>query len=207
MAECKQPYSVSVDYYEHPTQSYIDRSYLYALTMHENLLTLEVNDFASSCHRFGLDSPFPCVIRRDRVQDAKEGVPQITSKTSFEGLPLVKKNSENVDGTNVLGGLNLNANAFSRLLERKKQEQDAAAKTGSSAAANDQGNGVFIDTASTLFAQHYSILRELLGYCEKFKEELSSRNDLEEVWRNLDLLMSILEAGCHFLRFPVVTQA
>lgn len=65
---------------------------------------------------------------------------------------------------------------------------------------------MFIDTASTLFAQHYSIIREILGYCTKFKEELSARNDLEAVWKNLDLLMNILEAGCHFLRFPVVAN-
>jgi hypothetical protein len=37
------------------------------LTCSENSLTLEVNDFVVSCHRFGLDSPFPTIIRRDKL--------------------------------------------------------------------------------------------------------------------------------------------
>jgi len=96
------------------------------------------------------------------------------------------------------------------MLERKKQEQEAAAAKNSSAAGAGSSQGEssgWTDSASTLFAQHYSILRELLGYCEKFKEELTSRNDIEEVWKNLDLLMSILEAGCHFLKFPLAPPA
>jgi hypothetical protein len=101
-------------------------------------------------------------------------------------------------------GLTFSANSFARMLERKRKEQEAAKK--GAAGDGEHTNGVYIDTASTLFAQHYSIIRELLGYCGKFKEELAARNDLEEVWRNLDLLMSILEAGCHFLRFPIVSQ-
>ena len=67
--------------------------------------------------------------------------------------------------------------------------------------------GLYIDSATTLFAQHYSILRELKAYCTKFKEELTKRDDLESVWRNLDSLMGILDAGCHFLRFPIISKA
>lgn len=109
-----------------------------------------------------------------------------------------------LDSKNPLG-LTFSANSFAKMLERKRKEQEAA-KKGAAGAEGEHTNGVYIDTASTLFAQHYSIIRELLGYCTKFKEELAARNDLEEVWRNLDLLMSILEAGCHFLRFPIVSQ-
>jgi hypothetical protein len=66
--------------------------------------------------------------------------------------------------------------------------------------------GLYIDTATTLFAQHYSILRELRSYCLKFKQELSKRADLDAVWRNLDSLMGILDSGCHFLKFPILAK-
>ena len=124
-------------------------------------------------------------------------------------MALLDKNQSpgNVESPNLLGGLKFSADSFSKMLERKKKEQEDA-KKGRTVVGEPikNSNGMYIDTASTLFAQHYSIIRELLGYCVKFKDELSSRNDLEEVWRNLDLLMSILEAGCHFLRFPIVTH-
>jgi len=65
---------------------------------------------------------------------------------------------------------------------------------------------LYIDSATTLFAQHYSILRELKSYCSKFKLELSKRSDIDAVWRNLDGLMGVLDAGCHFLKFPLLNK-
>lgn len=199
---------LAVEYYEHPSAAYVDRSFLYGLTMQGNNLTLEVNDFAASCHRFGLDSPFPCVVRREKIADSKIGTQPQTAKGSLGGTPVaLPKRDDKSEGGSLLGSINLNANAFTRMFEKNKIEQDQPGKPQSHSKQTDGNGGVYVDTASTLFAQHYSILRELLGYCEKFKEELASRNDLEEVWRNLDLLMNILDAGCHFLRFPVVSQA
>lgn len=199
---------LAVDYYEQPTTAYVDRSFLYGLTMQGNSLTLEVNDFAASCHRFGLDSPFPCVVRRDRIVEVRGATQAQAVKASLGGIPVASfRPEEKIDPGSVLGSLNLNASAFAKMFEKNKSDQEQPGKAQIHAAHTDGNSGVYIDTASTLFAQHYSIIRELLGYCEKFKEELASRNDLEEVWRNLDLLMSILDAGCHFLRFPVVTQS
>ncbi len=66
IVETKKDYQITVEYYDHPNGAYLDRAFLYSLTSNENSPTLEVNDFVSACHRFGLDSPFPIVIRREK---------------------------------------------------------------------------------------------------------------------------------------------
>lgn len=205
-----RPSDVSIEYYVHPRKSYIDRAYLYALTTADNGLTLAVNDFVAACHRFGLDCPFPYVLRRERLGGDELGALTTLEQGQERGQHLrqpsqEKKDDDKAVGKAILGGLSFSAGAFARMLERKKREQDNN-KKGTNQGAEEAKSGLHIDSASTLFAQHYSIIRELLGYCTKFKEELASRNDLEEVWKNLDLLMSILEAGCHFLKFPIIAS-
>ena len=60
--------------------------------------------------------------------------------------------------------------------------------------------------SSSLIAQHFSILRELHQYCMLVKSNVgpdSSCMNLEEIWRNFNHLVEILEAGCDFLHYPI----
>lgn len=94
-----------------------------------------------------------------------------------------------------------------RSIESKKSSRNSRVELARpSIAFTKEVSGMKIDSATSLFAQHYSILRELRNYCVKFRDELLSRNDLEAVWRNLELLMGILDAGCHFLKFPLINN-
>lgn len=64
--------------------------------------------------------------------------------------------------------------------------------------------GIRIDTTSKLLAQHFSILRELKFYLNKFKQNMKENASEESVRENLELLEQVLDAGCHFLKFPVI---
>lgn len=64
--------------------------------------------------------------------------------------------------------------------------------------------GIRIDTTSKLLAQHFSILRELKFYLGKFKQSIKEKDDPVAINENLELLEQVLDAGCHFLKFPVI---
>jgi len=53
-----------------------------------------------------------------------------------------------------------------------------------------------MDSTSALFAQHFSILRELRSYCKKFKDTLIKEDNIEIVWTEFSNILSILETGC-----------
>ena len=61
--DIRKDYQTNVEGWEHPCDIYLDRALLYSLTSNENTLNVEVNNFATACHRFGLDSPFPVVLK------------------------------------------------------------------------------------------------------------------------------------------------
>ena len=58
-------------------------------------------------------------------------------------------------------------------------------------------------TSSALFAQHFSILRELRKRIDAMKNALEDQRDEEASWRALEKIMNILEAACNFLNFPI----
>lgn len=60
-----------------------------------------------------------------------------------------------------------------------------------------------MDSSSSLFAQHFSILRELRSYCIQFRESVKSESEPEVIWKHFDNIMNILEAGTQFLNFPI----
>ena len=64
-----------------------------------------------------------------------------------------------------------------------------------------------LDATSTLIAQHFSIVRELRGYCGHIKDNLKrgpgGDYNLDEIWAIFDNLVDTLESGCDFLNFPI----
>lgn len=58
--------------------------------------------------------------------------------------------------------------------------------------------------SSSLMAQHFSILRELQQYCQILKENLNRDTlNTDELWKNFDHLLELLNAGCDFLYYPI----
>lgn len=61
----------------------------------------------------------------------------------------------------------------------------------------DDSYNVAINASSALFAQHFSILRELRNYCLQFKESVKKKDhDTATVYRNFDNIINILDTGC-----------
>lgn len=56
-----------VDMYVPPTEDYYDLVYLYASTCNDDNRKIELKDFITACHKFGLDSPFPCIFWKGRL--------------------------------------------------------------------------------------------------------------------------------------------
>ena len=80
---------------------------------------------------------------------------------------------------------------------QEEEEEDKSQKS------NEVQNTV-INKSSALFAQHFSILRELRNYCQQFKEAVKKKdNDTDTVYKNFDNIINILDTGCQFLNFPV----
>lgn len=73
IAEVRKEYTTtavpeSAECYDHPSGAYLHRTLLYCLTSATNAERVEVADLVTGCHRLGMDSPFPVVIRRDRMR-------------------------------------------------------------------------------------------------------------------------------------------
>ena len=58
-------------------------------------------------------------------------------------------------------------------------------------------------TSSALFAQHFSILRELRKRVDAMKNALEDQQDQEASWRALEKIMSMLESACNFLNYTI----
>lgn len=54
-----------IDAFKAPYGAYIDLAYLYASTCNAQSQKIEMKDFVTACHKFGIDSPFPCVYSKE----------------------------------------------------------------------------------------------------------------------------------------------
>jgi hypothetical protein len=57
--------SLTIDAYKPPYGAYVDLAYLYASTCNAQSQKIEMRDFVTACHKFGIDSPFPCVYSKE----------------------------------------------------------------------------------------------------------------------------------------------
>eukprot|EP00828_Plagiopyla_frontata_P021586 TRINITY_DN28172_c0_g1_i2.p1 TRINITY_DN28172_c0_g1~~TRINITY_DN28172_c0_g1_i2.p1 ORF type:complete len:429 (-),score=45.32 TRINITY_DN28172_c0_g1_i2:28-1314(-) len=158
------------------------RAFMYAMTCSKNSLETSCKDFLNSCMKFGLDCPFPFIIIKHDPQQSLAPQPQSLlsqyDKIGLNKIPIENKSIKNNES-----------------LEISEEEQSP---TKPQKSAND-----LVDMSSTLFAQHFSILRELRQYCQQFKQAVKTELDQEALWKHFDNILNILEAGCQFLNFPV----
>jgi hypothetical protein len=58
---------LTIDCFKAPYGAYLDLAYLYASTVNASSQKIEMKDFVLACHKFGIDSPFPCVYSKELI--------------------------------------------------------------------------------------------------------------------------------------------
>lgn len=87
--------------------------------------------------------------------------------------------------------------------QNTKAETEEGTMDKKSMIAKAPDNYLRLDNTSSLFAQHYSLIRELKLYMQEFKQLIESEADIKEVWKGFENLSTVLDTGCQFLSFPV----
>lgn len=197
--------------FAYPKELSVVRAFLYALTSGKNAFAVTYKDFIQGMVRFGIDCPFPFVSTSgggafqnytatltygDDGNSFRKGGPggkkKPTGGPAGKGNPAVRLSVEKKDDdSSSTGSIKVTGLGAIESKDAKKKKED-------------EKNGNFkFDAASTLFAQHFSIIRELKAYCNQFKESLGKETDLQKVWKGFDQISGALEAGCQFLSYPV----
>lgn len=167
------------------------RVFLYALTCSKNKYDLVSRDFAVACAKFGVDSPFPSVhAAQNREKTAISNEIHELHRLKSHVLANVLENQEKKTGST---RIMTNFERDNEENERKKEE----------IVGEINKNVLKVDAGSSMFAQHFSILRELRHYCLQLREAVKSESDMDTVWKHMDNIVNILEVGCQFLNFPI----
>ena len=201
--------------YQYPKEFTISRAFIYSLTSSRNNFSITYKDFFESCSRFGIDSPFPFIRTSKTVSFPDLNIPETLQnqvQTNFN-KDLKKISPKSQPAKSKIGEIELKTNIIDadskRFLEmedeilvkserEKKRKDDFENKV--------QGSSIFkIDPTSSLFAQHFSILRELRIYCINFKDMMKNEANSEVLWKNFTQILQVLETGCHFLMMPINT--
>jgi len=203
--------------YSYPKELSVCRAFLYALTSGKNTFAVTFKDFIQGMSRFGIDCPFPFInasmqgvaipvsassfalgddkspikktittARKSKVQSMSPGTKGVTPRITAETPKKIAEEDTSSQGSVKIPGL---ATIENKEGKKKKEE--------------DKNANFKIDSTSSLFAQHFSIIRELKAYCNQFKDMLSKESDAQKVWKGFDQIIIALEAGCQFLSYPV----
>lgn len=168
------------------------RLFFSALTATKNKFDIINKDFLMVCSKFGIDCPYPFFQPTAKITQDKiaEGLEISKMKRVLEGLDSKNKKGREEGG------------------RREVEEEEEREKEGGGARRQENvrefdKEGVKLDGSSSLFAQHFSILRELRHYCLQLKDAVKTEGDMEVVWKHLDNIVNILDIGCQFLNFPI----
>ncbi|KAL4466811.1 hypothetical protein ABPG74_010408 [Tetrahymena malaccensis] len=180
-----------------PSITYYTRVFLHSLTSTSNKFDVSPKEFLAACSKFGIDCPFPFIklsANSDKDDDEEE---------------ILRRHKIKTDEQNKEGGENEGKDKQN--MQRKKSNKSIGEINQLNGQNNDNLNAdtissknqIKIDSTSALFAQHFSILREMRLYCKNFKESYSKEEDKEVLWAQFGNILNILEAGCQFLNFPI----
>lgn len=195
-----------------PSDPTLGKLFLYALTSARNKFDLASKEFMISCSKYGLDCPFPYIRSAARSGDA-------TALGKQEDVSLLQQNNT-LNSTNVTDMQLQHAKRDVRALlndlmahpdfkrDDLKQLQahlgeDGNAEEEDAEGAHNKKQAIKVDAASTLFAQHFSIIRELRTHCKNFKESLGREENPEILWNEFGNIMQVLDAGCQFFNLPI----
>lgn len=193
----------------YPKDLTISRAFLYAITSGTNTYSINYKQFIASMVRFGLDCPFPYISFGADEQRQFEYQAAMLASGLVKKKNFALKKGRGLQGDNKKRYSGMKANTDPqreespiRLSERASEVRDPR---GSKKETEFKlTSGVRLDSVSSLFSQHFSILRELNSYCQQFNQLLEEEEpDQEILAKSFRQIAKILETGCEFLRFPV----
>lgn len=186
-----------LEQHRYPKDVALAKAFLYALTSDKNKYEVLSQYFIKSCNRFGLDCPFPFVKLFDR-----SSVPAAV----LDNSQLQQQVNSSSDNRSQTSANKLNTSTKQdQVVEQPKPHLSAVKMlpdSQSAASPKDTQTQKF-DGVSSLFAQHYSLLRELRSHCLKFKDMYDQQLESTELYSQFGNIVSILETGCQFLNFPI----
>jgi len=179
------------------------RLFLYSLTSTKNKYDILNKDFLVGCSKFGIDSPFPFICIE------KNGAFNFGDKSLFGEINELNRLKKHVvANAHELSERKILEKSFGAFTKRDVEldEKNFNEKKTKNIEENEnfkEKSILKIDASSSMFAQHFGILRELRHYCLQLKEAVKTENDVDVVWKHMDNIINILEVGCQFLNFPI----
>lgn len=169
------------------------RAFLYALSCDTNCYEIKAKHFMNGCTKFGLDAPYPFIYAR---------VYMFGTSTEVEKM-LIEEMGQNPGTMRILGSISRD----SKKLVKKKTEGEASTL---SKAEEQTKNEILpaLNASSAMFAQHFSILRELKRKCATYAttiEKLEQEKETKKVWESFKEVHKVLDLACQFLDFPIET--
>ena len=201
------------------------KAYLYSLTSQENNYIVHLDKLLEAMIKFGLICPSPYYIHalshtqatdrsiiRDPPRSQLDYRPQSGRETKLlnrgVGSKNVFKNTSgflgpaNFEKRNSIVKRKKSINASEVVPNKPNRETNEVLMHKTPPPASLEGY-FKLDTTSALFAQHFTLIRDLKKYMNDFKELIENESEIKEVWRCFENLARLLEDGCNYLSFPV----
>jgi hypothetical protein len=217
------------DVLQYPTSYNVTKGFLFSITSLTNGFITELDLLMNGLGKFGVLSPYPFYTKvvnngyNPNLNLAKRPAfnPMESRRSSF-----LKPISPRKGTLNSLrdGPLFRGRPSMTNLIDSDRRRDSLGRDSKASSMMNKQNtkpateetsidkktmltkspeNFLRLDNTSALFAQHYSLIRELKMYAQEFKQLIESESDIKEVWKGFENLSTVLDTGCQFLSFPV----
>jgi hypothetical protein len=173
------------------------------LTSGENGYSLDVDKFIQSMKKFGVLSPFPYYIQKARPAENARAMPSSPYRIQIleDASPKVPGNKNQILPPTPENAPSPLKNRKTTNIPAKSLDKPTEQESPTEGAGLD--NFLRLDSTSALFAQHYSLLRELKSYTSEFRMLIKNEAEISEVWKCFESLSTVLENGCQFLSFPM----
>lgn len=181
------------------------RAYLHALTSGNNSFAVNYRAMIQSLSRFGVDCPFPFI---DIGAEDPAHIEALVS-SSLSSDP--KKKQVQKKRPAVIERKKLNEPVGKQAMQNKledpfeyKKQVDVRKEHESSPEKPSMAKGMKLDSATSYFAQQFSLIREMRKYCKDFADMVNEEgHESEELMNSFKQLSKILENGCSFLSMPI----
>lgn len=177
------------------------RLFLYALTSSKNKYDILNKDFLLGCSKFGVDTPFPFLSLERSGLAEKPLFAEINELNRLKSS--VVATAQELSSRKVTQQGRAAMPSRSEIPEEDLKRGEKKGKTLEEIDVGKEKAGLKLDASSSMFAQHFSILRELRHYCLQLKDVVKNESELDVVWKHIDNIINILEVGCQFLNFPI----
>jgi hypothetical protein len=194
----------------YPKEMNLARAFLYALTSGRNTYAVTLENILTALNRFGIDCPIPFInISGVKLSTSEQNSLGLDEKSLFKkalavgprrskansnvsrqgsALPFLRTDNKRADDE-------ISVSAFKQTTQEPKETKRKE--------EGGKGAAFKLDSSSALFAQHFSIIRELRMYCTQLRESIKREQDVDILRKNFEQILQVLDAGCNFLSYPI----